>query len=78
MCEENGDKELDYDVLYSKIKYNVNQETMCINCKDRDMIKSSFVFEKTSELIEFYPFVDVGGFFQVFECCVDGYKILGG
>lgn len=77
LCEENGDKELDYDVLYSKIKYNVNQETMCINCKDRDMIKSSFVFEKTSELIEFYPFVDVGGFFQVFECCVDGNKILG-
>lgn len=73
LLEENDVNNIDFEVIFSKLKCRSTKELLCINQKQEGMIKSCFVFEKEEddEEIEFYPFVDVAGFFQLNEYFID-------
>jgi len=69
---------VNYDVLYSKIVLQSTegtaQEVVCINEVVQGEVSSVFRFEadNTYHGIDFYPFVDVGGFAEIRKLRVDG------
>lgn len=68
---------INYEVLYSKIKLemtnNTFKEITCVNEQIGNTIRSRFAFENMDVInhVMYYPFVDVGGFAQIKCCWID-------